>query len=200
MISSLEVRKAETISPIYLKGLLKLCRNFIDQSEYIRNQGEYIMPSDIGRLFELGYVILEEYLGLVNQMKSNEKELMDHIRNDVFSTFSQFYNKSGKGDVTRVDWYKIIGSDNSEAMAQQVISSIKSFIESRIYLPLIQTHKKLMAEEMFLNQMITISVRKEHFFPDLAKKPGDIDALLGGDDDKEHKKKKKKEKDESESE
>lgn len=200
MISSVELSKAQALAPDYLKNLFKLCSQFSNQAQFIRGQGEYITAREIGKLFELGYVIMEEYLSLVNQIKSNEDKLLVQIRNDVFSAFSQFYTKGSSGFV-KIDWYKILENEKGEALAEQISSSVLAFIESRIYLPFVQAYSSSMKETVFLNQMINISVRRAGFYPEIEKKPK-IESLLGGDDDedKEEKKSKKKKKGDEEDE
>lgn len=193
MIGKLELGKARAICPPYLNNLIRLSFQFCEQAEYVRKQGDFITSREVGKLFELGYVILEEYLSVINQIKSSDTELIKEIRNDIFTVFSLFFTQSNRGFV-KVNWYKTLEDQNPNALVEQITSSIMAFIESRIYIPLMGAYDMSMKDTIFLGNMVAISTRRAGFYPDLKDKPKVSDLFGGGDDDEEKSKKKKKKK------
>jgi hypothetical protein len=194
MITRTDLIKCKEISPIYLKPLLNVCIEFYDQGQHVLTLKDFANEGEVGKLFTLSHVLLEEYLFLVAKMNSDDKELLTKVRNDAFSVLSQFFTKEGKdGGFARPDWYKVIDAGKAASLSEQVFNSVLSFIWSRIYNPIMAVHILLSEEKTFLNLVVSLSAKRAGFYPKFQEKSPNLEGLWG--EPKEEKKELKEPKD-----
>ncbi|MGC9309592.1 MAG: hypothetical protein ACP5D2_02755 [Candidatus Nanoarchaeia archaeon] len=189
MATQREFYDLKTKLPDYTHDLLNLCINFFDKAAAVRSVG-IITPRDVGELYEISEEIIDEYMAIVMSMKYRDETVIRNVRKELYSIFNMFFDKDGR----RKDWTDKWFLEKTEIRAEQVISTMTSFINSPIYTSLIQAYQQVMRRNDFLNKFVTISTYRAGKFPQQKKEKEEMDKLFGdleSDEDEEKSKKKK---------
>ncbi len=168
--------------PKYLERFLDLIINFDKKVNKIK--GLHLLTwDDFSELFESATEILDEYWAIIQAYSLDEKKLKD-LQKDIWGLFDGIiYNDKGKV----ITWSKGIGFEEVKIKILQLISTFRPFINSRVYLTLLEAYEKLLKRENLLGEFVRLSqYRGGRYKPQEQKK--DMDSFMIGDDKEKEKK------------
>ena len=170
------------IFPKYLERFLSIIIEFYDKALLVRTSN-LITIKELSELHLLANEILDEYWAIIQAYSIDDKKLKENQK-DVWGILEGiFYTEKGQ----KIDWTKGLGLEKMDVKAMQLISTLESFLSSRVYLTLLEVYEKLLKRENFLGTFVKFSQnRGGRYRPPELK--GDLEGFMVGDNKKDEKK------------
>lgn len=169
--------------PDKLKTLCRLCYNYTKKREYVVSILPFISGNEVAMVQEYVISILEEYIKIIRE-KIIEKDKLALVVNDLKTINSSFFGTADKDDKERrpkgLDdrFNNYVKNQNPEVSVPLFLATFDSFISSRIYNSLMETHKK--NSDIFINNFCIDSINKSGIIEvKIAEKPSEDSDIPG---------------------
>jgi hypothetical protein len=127
----------------------------------LKRKGNFISGYDIKEVQDLSFRILSEYIKLIRTGISDE-ETLDKIREDIQFSLSNFVEVDRRGTLRMKDlikeWTGAVRDKNLDYFLPVFITPIITFLHSRIYDSLIETHN--LTQRKFLSAFVMSTSKK----------------------------------------